>query len=156
MKKNVILFLWILIAPTLNANPLQDFCLKEEGAYVKGFTCPQSRIRLFHEVCYFESETQDLLFTDGCTGPNGGFGDDFFLSCVKHDLCYHHEPATNGKDRKFCDDQFRENLLENCKSVDAERRSSCELWAKIMSGAVRTVGGIAFRCENKFVESYDL
>ncbi|MEC7276152.1 MAG: phospholipase A2 [Bdellovibrionota bacterium] len=129
-------------------------CSQLGGRVEQGFKCPKTWFRSPGKVCYFENSYGEELFTDGCTGPTGGFKDLFLSSCVKHDLCYHHEPATNGLTRKECDDQFEKDLLESCEMSDKKKR--CQRWAKTMVSAVRPFGGLAYRCEDKAVRDYSL
>ena len=133
---------------------LVSLCAQLGGRIEKGFKCPQTFFRSPAKVCYFENNAGEELFTDGCTGPTGGHKDLFLPSCVKHDLCYHHEPATNGLSRRDCDDQFLTNLLESCNEAESLKR--CKRWAHTMVAALRPFGGLAYKCEDKAVTEYDL
>lgn len=125
---------------------LVTLCAALGGTIEQGFKCPKTFFRSPGKVCYFQNSKGQTLFTDGCTGPSGGHKELFLPSCIKHDLCYHHEPATHGFERRYCDDQFLENLLIACE--EASDQKYCERWAKTMVAALRPFGGLAFRCEN--------
>lgn len=131
---------------------LSEACTELNGELRKGFKCPRTSFPLLTPVCFFKNDHGDLHFTDGCTGPSGGHNELFTPSCIKHDLCYHHEPATTGKTQKQCDVEFLENLTSSCEK--AENPKKCLKWSKIMFNSVRGFGRLAYNCENLSVLDY--
>ncbi|MCF8060165.1 MAG: hypothetical protein K9K67_12770 [Bacteriovoracaceae bacterium] len=130
----------------------ESLCHEFGGTLKKGHKCPNTSFPLLTPVCFFKNEYGEEHFTDGCTGPSGGHNDLFLKSCVKHDLCYHHEPLSSGKTQKQCDLEFKDNILRDC--LDAPDRSKCERWANVMYKSLRAFGGLAYRCDNDFVKDY--
>lgn len=131
---------------------VEELCQEVGGTIQKGYKCPDTSFPLLSKVCFFKNDYGDTHFTDGCTGPSGGHRDLFSKACLKHDLCYHHEPATSGKTQKQCDREFLENMLAAC--VDAKSYRRCERWAKVMYRTLRVFGGLAYRCDNTPVTDY--
>lgn len=154
----LILGLIILFSLSTHAKDVeesQDFtvlCEKLGGHLDKGFKCPNTSFPLLSHVCFFKNTFGEEHFTDGCTGPSGGHNSLFLESCVKHDLCYHHEPASTGKSRKECDDEFFNNLMDKCRIANDSEK--CERWARTMVKALRVFGGLAYKCDNSAVTSY--
>lgn len=136
----------IQVGHTQGEDMLEKFCQEYSGEVKFGFTCPKSKIPLPLRMCHFSNSHKEKQFFDGCSGPSGGYKELFFPACIKHDLCYHHEPASNGKDRKFCDDLFLEIMNNACETV--ENKKNCLKWAKTMYKGVRAIGTPAFHCEN--------
>lgn len=146
------ILLLTFLSGSLFASDFEKKCSELGGTLKKGHKCPDTSFPLLTNVCFFENSYGDKHFTDGCTGPSGGHRDLFLPACIKHDLCYHHEPATSGKTQKQCDGEFLENLLTACE--DAKSFKRCERWAKTMYRALRVFGGLAYRCENSEVTDY--
>lgn len=124
---------------------LEKHCSFYGGEVKKGHTCPKSGIYLPINICFFEDNNKTKFF-DGCTGPKTKYTEHFYSACIKHDLCYHHEPISNGKTQKQCDQEFLENMKDSCMRV--ANKKQCFKYAKTMYSAVRMVGAIAFNCEN--------
>lgn len=142
-----VLITLLLIPVTAFGNDrLERFCSEAGGTIVESFTCPKSKLKLGWKFCLSKDSKDRVLFFDGCTGPSGGHTDLFYSSCIKHDYCYHHEPATNGLSQKDCDEQFLENALSACQ--DASDKKKCENWAKVMYRGLRGFGKLAFNCAN--------
>lgn len=125
---------------------LKDHCSNLGGEVQFGFTCPKSRLPLPISMCHFKNAYNEDQFFDGCTGPTGGFSGLFYPACIKHDLCYHHEPATNGFDQKKCDDLFYEDMKTSCENHKDKTR--CLKWSSFLYQGVRSIGKLAFHCEN--------
>ncbi len=125
---------------------LESYCQKFGGKVQKTYTCPKSKLMLNFGFCVFENQEGTEQFFDGCTGPDGGHTELFYPHCIAHDLCYHHEPASNGFGRKYCDMRFKDGLLNSCEQ--AKKPKKCKRWAKIMYRALRIGGNIAFHCAN--------
>lgn len=152
-KSKLVTFIFsMMIFFHANAYDLEQFCHEKGGRLERGFKCPQTSFPLLTPICFFENEYDEVHFTDGCTGPSGGHRELFLESCVKHDLCYHHEPASNGLTQKDCDEAFLENLNQAC--LKAPNLKKCKRWAEVMYKSLRAFGGLAFRCENVNVRSY--
>lgn len=127
-----------------HADQLEDYCKQRDGQIYKSYKCPKSKLKLPVRTCEYTSEDGTIQFVNGCSGPSGGHSELFFDACIKHDLCYHHEPSTNGFDRKYCDQLFLDIALKSCDQ--APKKKSCERWAKIMYNSLRVIGGPAFHC----------
>ena len=130
------------------ADNLEKFCAIKSGKIYTKYRCPKSRLLLPVKTCEYENEVGDIHFVNGCSGPTGGYGDVFFRSCLKHDLCYHHEPSSNGLNRNYCDSLFFVDTIDACDQDldDLEERTKCKKWAKAMYRALRVVGTAAFHC----------
>jgi hypothetical protein len=152
-----VFFTFILLLSLSNpsmARNLEQICHELGGTLERGFKCPNTSFPLLTPVCFFDNEFGEKHFTDGCTGPSGGHKEIFLASCIRHDLCYHHEPASNGLKQKDCDRAFLEDLNRAC--FKAPNQNKCRRWASIMYKSLRGFGGLAFRCENKKVRTYHL
>ena len=149
--KSLLLITLVLFSSTSFAS-VEEICQEMQGTIKKGFKCPNTSFPLLTKVCFFKNEYQEEHFTDGCTGPSGGHRKLFTKACLKHDLCYHHEPATSGKTQKQCDQEFLSNMLVACE--DAKNFKKCERWAKVMYKSLRAFGGLAYRCDNSEVTTY--
>ena len=125
---------------------LEKFCSRYNGEVKFGFTCPKTKLPLPLKMCHFTNSQGEKNFFDGCTGPAGGFTETFYPACIRHDLCYHHEPVTNGKDQAYCDKLFYDIMVESCKGNAKEQK--CLKWAKRLYVVVQSVGKLAFHCEN--------
>jgi hypothetical protein len=152
MKFLLLAYLFNLSPLAYSNDDLQSFCQKQEGVIVKGHSCPVTSFPIVTPACLFKNKYSESHFTDGCTGPTGGHRSLFMKSCVKHDLCYHHEPASTGKTQKECDLDFMHNLLDACRSAD--NYSKCIRWATTMYQSVALVGKFAYRCDNSSVVTY--
>jgi hypothetical protein len=130
-----------------NASLLADYCNQYNGKVFKGYKCPKSKIPLPIKTCEFKNKTGTKQFFNGCSGPSGGHSTIFFPSCIQHDLCYHHEPISNGYAQSKCDYNFLQGMLKACEK-DALNISRCKKWAKIMYRGVRVIGKPAFHCAN--------
>lgn len=135
------------LAIDLNEGLLEIFCSEKGGRIVSEFKCPNTFFKSPLKNCIFNERGDFFQFVDGCTGPSGGFKESFFSSCIAHDLCYHHEPATNGWSQKQCDEEFLVNLEAACESVENLKR--CRRWAKTMYNAVRGFGRLAYHCDDR-------
>jgi len=135
------------LAVDLNESLLEAFCSERGGRVVNGLKCPQTFFKSPLKNCIFNEQGDYFQFVDGCTGPSGGFKEAFFSSCIAHDLCYHHEPATNGWSQKQCDKEFLTNLEVACEGVEKSKR--CHRWAKTMYRALRGFGKLAYNCDNR-------
>lgn len=149
MKKIKLLTLFFLIAfcNLANADLLFKYCSQHSGTVYKGHKCPKSKIPLPINTCVFRNDDGVKQFFNGCSGPSGGHKEIFYPSCIKHDLCYHHEPSSNGYGQSKCDYIFLQSMLKACekKAININR---CNKWANIMYRGVRIIGKPAFHCAN--------
>ncbi len=123
---------------------IEEYCSEFGGEIVTKYKCPKSKLTIPFTFCVIDREDKLPLFFDGCTGPAGGFSSLFYPSCIKHDFCYHKEPSTNGKTQKDCDQEFKKNLLDDCKKTEDQKK--CNRWAKTLFMAVRGFGKLAYNC----------
>ena len=130
----------------VQANQLENYCQENKGEIFKSYQCPKSKLKLPVKTCEFNNDLGETLFVNGCSGPSGGHSELFFRACVKHDLCYHHEPSTNGYNRKDCDQLFLRTALESCSQASNQKK--CQRWANLMYNSLRIIGGPAFHCSD--------
>lgn len=148
---------WILLAVTVvsaplpsKADALRDFCATHGGEIVTQWTCPTSGVKREDRFCRLLSATGVPMVVNGCTGGSGEFSDLLFESCVLHDLCYHHEPNSNGKSKAHCDSAFYRNSMAICKNIqDQEYRERCEGTAGAFYMAVRMFGKNSWQCSKE-------
>ena len=127
---------------------LENFCARKRGTLYKSYKCPKTKITLPIKTCEYRNFWGQLHFVNGCSGPTGKYGKQIFNACLKHDLCYHHEPATHGLTRKECDNKFLDDAKRGCRSLASEDEEKCTRVAKAMHTALKVIGGAAYRCEN--------
>lgn len=132
---------------------LKKYCDQLAGVIVGKYQCPRTRLHMLSEFCILRDRYAKRLFFDGCSGPTGPYRTLFYPACIKHDLCYHHEPATNGYRRLDCDNQFLTNLKEKC--LEARNQDQCRVWSELLYKGVRNFGQLAFNCANS-VADYDI
>ena len=125
---------------------LPQYCDALGGEVVNKYKCPKSGLTIPFQFCTYKNNYGDEQFFDGCTGPTGGHSEIFYPHCIKHDLCYHHEPMSNGKTQKTCDRELKEGLIGSCNTT--KDKEKCEFWAKTMYKAVRSFGTLAYNCAN--------
>lgn len=142
------ILIFLLFTSLAQADQLEDLCLKNSGKLTKSYKCPKSKLKLPIRTCEYQNELYETQFVNGCSGPSGGHKEIFFKACIKHDLCYHHEPSSNGLKRKSCDKLFLEIAIKSCDE-QAKDKKKCHKWAKLMYRALRIVGTPAFHCENR-------
>ena len=154
MKKLILLLLVLSLPLSAFADDLLKACNSRNGTIKKTYTCPKSNIPLPVKTCVYENSYGETQFFNGCSGPSGGHNKLFYNSCIKHDLCYHHEPATNGYTQKVCDLNLRNNMISACedKATDV---SKCIWWAKALYRGLRIIGTAAYHCANDFSSSYE-
>jgi hypothetical protein len=145
----ILILIIAICSSNLFASELYKQCDLRKGKVVKGFRCPKSKLRLPINICKFKNDYHEDQFFDGCTGPTGGYKKIFFPACIKHDLCYHHEPVSNAYNRLYCDKQMRDNMLAIC-DVSAKDIPRCRNWAWLMYKGVRAIGNPAYHCANYF------
>lgn len=143
------LVIFLIFTQGTLAGELQNFCKQKEGKIYKWYKCPNSKLNLKITTCEYKNNYGEVEFVNGCSGPTGRYKKIFFASCVKHDLCYHHEPMTNNRSQKYCDKQLFDGLSKAC-SNHAKDIDKCKRRAKFMYFALRLIGKPAFYCENKY------
>lgn len=131
-----------------NQPPLQlaIYCAEKGGEMVERLTCSESQKKRRGWFCEIEKNKDRHVFFNGCTRSILGFGRIFFHACVRHDMCYHHEPATSGRSRKDCDARFYRDLLAVCDG--RKNRFYCQSVAGLFYRGVREFGESSFRCAN--------
>ncbi len=140
--------IFLLFSSFAHADQLQDYCIEKKGKILKKYKCPKTKLTLRIRTCEFENDYGETQFVNGCSGPSGGHKEIFFKACIKHDLCYHHEPSTNGNTRKDCDQLFLNIATESC-DAEAKDKKKCKNWAKRMYRALRVIGGPAYHCADQ-------
>lgn len=139
---------------SVSANELSLACNARNGEVKSSYTCPKSNIPLPVKTCVFQNSYGETQFFNGCSGPSGGHSKIFYNSCIKHDLCYHHEPATNGYTQKSCDKNLRDNMITACET-SADDISKCIWWAKALYRGLRIIGTAAYHCSDELSRSYE-
>jgi len=136
MKIIALIFI-LLNLPLANASQTQKLCQDLGGKMVNKLQCPQSK------------DNRPLVYFNGCTKSVGEYGSVFFKACLKHDFCYHHEPATNGYSKKHCDKQFYVDMLNTCvQEEDFSNVISCSAMALGFYQAVKFGGDNSWECSN--------
>ncbi|MBT4760275.1 MAG: hypothetical protein HOO06_01140 [Bdellovibrionaceae bacterium] len=131
-----------LVQPLLASDDFLQFsCDKNAGELVSELVCPNSGEKRKGSFCIVENS-----FYNGCTASVTGYGELFFDSCVLHDHCYHHEPASNGKSKNDCDIAFYENLKQVCKTTFWKK--ACDKVAKSSYKALKAFGESSWSCSN--------
>lgn len=128
---------------------LQNYCEKNGGKFISQLTCEESgRVRK-EEFCHYQNADQQSLYFNGCNSDNqDGYRIYFFKACLIHDFCYHNEPRVSGKTRKDCDKEFKENMLDICKTDarNGNKHFMCKTMANAYYRAVRLGGEESWRC----------
>ncbi|MBC75631.1 MAG: hypothetical protein CME64_06415 [Halobacteriovoraceae bacterium] len=145
----LIVTICVLFLQSSHADLLDDFCDNKNGKLFTWYQCPKSKLPLRIKTCEYHNSYGELEFVNGCSGPTGGHDKLFFPACVQHDLCYHHEPATNGKGQKYCDVRMLNQLLKICDEK-AQNIIRCQKWARFMYRSLRVIGKPAFHCANYY------
>ncbi len=141
------IFFYCFSISSSQANLLNQYCKKYNGSIRNSYQCPKSKIPLPIKTCTFKNKNGIEQFFNGCSGPSGGHSKLFSPACIKHDLCYHHEPISNGYGQSKCDYNFLQGMLDAC-SRTAKNLKACQKWARIMYRGVRIIGKPAFHCAN--------
>lgn len=82
---------------------------------------------------------------------------DFNKACVRHDLCYRAGSCTYGRDRRYCDAEFRNNLNQQCQNYDLDSKEYkiCMSNKDLFYRAVRLFGGAVFVTDNCIYYDYE-
>ena len=78
----------------------------------------------------------------------------FHPACITHDFCYRHGFATYGTDRQTCDENFYEDMKQQCATMgalsmlDVKEYTLCQTAARQTFEAVRRYGEDAYRARN--------
>jgi hypothetical protein len=109
-------------------------------------------------VVYAKEETPSLVGM-GCSVPtfvknSNTFkmkeaSQDFQPACVIHDYCYRCGSCTYGKKKIYCDQQFKQNMLELCDSNSDPNK--CKKKANLFYWAVRLFGYSAYKNVNRCI-----
>jgi len=126
-------------------------CKKLDGVIIDQLKCPNSERVRDMDFCLLQD--QPVVYFNGCSKSIGNYGKTFFNPCLKHDFCYHHEPATNGLTQKDCDSQFYDNMLDVCAVKESLNNFlSCTSIAWAFYKAVRVAGKKSWQCSNSFFD----
>lgn len=125
---------------------LQTYCQEVGGKTVSRLTCHASLKARKGPFCLIDSGKNAQVFFNGCTKSLFGYGNVFFHACVKHDLCYHHEPATSGLKKSECDNQFYRNMMKICSTQ--RHQTTCSAMAAVFYRGVQSFGDKSFKCSN--------
>lgn len=129
---------------------LERACHADGGQIVESLTCPQSKVERVGGFCILENNS----FYNGCSASIGGYGDIFFAACRVHDFCYHHEPASYGKQKSTCDKEFYQNMQEICQNRND--LNYCYYYANLFYYAVDKRGQKSWDCSNSEADYIDL
>lgn len=130
---------------------LIEYCLQTGGEVVQEWTCPATGSIRAGEACKQKNGQGQVMYFNGCSAPEGRYKDLFFKACVVHDLCYHHEPATNNKSKVDCDNDFLKNMKKICKATNPFSLE-CGIVAQTFYAAVANAGDVAFACSKENVQ----
>ncbi len=130
---------------------LVEYCTLTGGEIVSEWTCPATGSVKMGEACKQKNAAGQPMYFNGCSAPEGRYKTLFFKACVIHDLCYHHEPATNNKSKADCDNQFLTNMKKICKTTNPFSLE-CGIVAQTFYAAVDNAGDAAFTCSKENVQ----
>lgn len=147
----VSLTLTLGVTSTAFADPqLIQYCTQTGGEVVQQWTCPATGAVRNGETCKQKNAQGQVMYFNGCSAPEGKYKNLFFKACIIHDLCYHHEPQTNGKSKIDCDNQFLADMKRICK-VTNPFSLECGVVAQTFYSAVANAGDSAFTCSKENV-----
>ncbi|NVK25148.1 MAG: hypothetical protein HWE10_09490 [Gammaproteobacteria bacterium] len=133
-------------APISHQQQLKNTCKNKGGDIVTELTCPTSQEVRDGEFCLLKNSANEMVFFNGCTAGIADYDAVFFNQCLAHDLCYHHEPATNGKSKNTCDQEFYQAMEKHCEKRSDTKR--CLLMAKLFYEGVEHFGESSWQCSN--------
>lgn len=152
IKRGVLYFCsCLLLGPITKAAPsllLFEKCYELNGHIVNRWKCSHSGVVRTQDSCQLIDEHNVPMYFDGCSGSIDGYGDVFINACVRHDLCYHHEPASNGMSKIDCDNQFLKNMLKICR-YDRPWDLRCTTIAQSFYSAVSLFGRTSWLCSKE-------
>jgi hypothetical protein len=127
----------------LNA-PLLNYCLQKGGQVLDTWTCPESKLQRTGPFCKLQDSAGKELIFNGCTNVYGEYGSIFLKACVLHDLCYHNEPASTGKQKADCDQKLYADMMTICTQTPGEEH--CKLVAESFFFTVQQFGDDSWKC----------
>ena len=155
--KNILVSLMVTFCVTLSVfadQQLAQYCVQTGGEVVKEWTCPATGTLRIGATCKQKNALGQVMFFNGCSAPGGKYKTFFFKACIIHDLCYHHEPQTNGKSKADCDKQFLTDMKSICNTTNSfnlELSLECGIAAQTFYLAVAKAGDSAFTCSKENV-----
>lgn len=152
--KNLLLTLGLILSFSAAAfadQQLADYCSQTGGEVVPGWTCPATGVVKNGNICKRNNYAGQTMYFNGCSAPDGKYKTLFFKACIIHDLCYHHEPQTNGKSKIDCDNQFLANMKKICRTTNPFS-FECGAAAQTFYAAVESAGEAAFMCSKENVD----
>lgn len=123
---------------------LEADCLKRGGKIISQWSCPSAQWLRKGPFCEILDANGTSIVFNGCDVSLFGYGKVFYSACLKHDLCYHHEPAASGQDKFQCDIHFYIDMLKICKNSDSP--NACEFMAYTYYEGVDLGGARAWGC----------
>lgn len=126
---------------------LQRACDFYQGQMVDQIICPTTKVKREGAFCKVNGSNEPLVFFNGCTAGFGNYEDVFFSACLQHDLCYHHEPVTSGKNKAQCDDEFYQQMKNLCL-LEKDNSKRCRAAAKVFYKGVKGFGENSWQCSN--------
>ena len=151
----LIVTIFFLVPVFASAEQTERLCQSLGGTMVDTLQCPNSKKVRDGRFCLVRHEP--LVYFNGCTKVGGKYGSTFYKPCLKHDFCYHHEPATNNLSKKKCDRRFYEDMVDVCAAKGAtEGFLKCSGVAWAFYQAVKVGGKNSWQCSNSFFDYSDL
>lgn len=150
MKKIIIYFCCLFLGSGSMAAPsflLFARCFALNGYIVNRWTCSSNGEVRLEDSCKILDHKNIPLYFDGCSVSISNYSDFFIDACIRHDLCYHHEPASNGISKANCDRLFLKNMLSLCNRF-RPGDSACENMAQSFYSAVYIFGKSSWQCSN--------
>jgi len=152
------ILLCILFLTSVSAETLSEICQRMNGELLNEWQCPTSGKLRKGLFCRVEDPLKRSLVTNGCTGANFGpikpYASVFLKSCIKHDLCYHHEPTTTGLSKSDCDKNFLIHVTQDCNGV--ENQKECLEWAQRFYLVVTKFGERSWSCSKEEADYFSL
>jgi hypothetical protein len=143
-----LIILTLLYPSSLWASMLTESCASSNGQMVQQWTCPNTGKVRTGDFCVTQDADARPMVFNGCTSSVGNYGEVFFMACVYHDFCYHHEPNSSGLVKDDCDKQFLQDMLKICRSEQPEN-SDCVSSAKWMYRGVEFFGDSSWQCSKE-------
>lgn len=156
---DIILSLFTLLATThALPHPLSSLS-SFVSVSIKGLNIRQDSIEAITDTILFTDTIEEFLaaraaqdppqlnwVSNGCSfSPDKPLGYNFLPSCQRHDFGYHNYQAQDrftDANRLRIDDNFKNDLYNQCETYDAASAETCKGLADVYYGAVRTFGGL--------------
>ncbi len=123
---------------------LQKDCAHRGGKMISSWACPSVDWLREGPFCEIKDRNGVSMVFNGCDVNIAGYGEIFYSACVEHDLCYHHEPVTSGRDKFQCDIRLYGDMMAICRQSHSPRR--CEFMAHVYYEGVKLGGERSWSC----------